>query len=173
MASIAVMAKPKPASNCSARPSNAVAPRSTGCAAVRVIAHGVCQHAVEIETGPPATEKLAGSGLRRCGVEVAAARCSSEGGDAMSRASIGMVIDKLLIDENLHPICARPVGDGRRAVSASFDLTRDDRSLVSDRCWCVVPEKCRDRRPSTEDRASRENARTVCHDTPRATDDEC
>jgi hypothetical protein len=34
-------------------------------------------------------------------MDVAVARCGSEGGDAMSRTGVGTVIEKLLADENL------------------------------------------------------------------------
>jgi hypothetical protein len=67
------------------------------------------------------------------GLDVALAGCSSEGGEAMSQAGVGTVIEKLLTDENLRirfeldrietvaELCLRGV-----------ELTRDEVDLF---CW--------------------------------------
>ena len=65
------------------------------------------------------------------GVDVALGWCSSEGGDAMSRASVGMVIDKLLTDESLRiRFAVDPMETMAALALRGFDLTRDEFDLL-------------------------------------------
>jgi hypothetical protein len=67
----------------------------------------------------------------RSGVDVAVARFGFEGGDAMSRAGVGMVIDKLLTDENLRVRFALDrVDTVAELFLRGFDLTRDEIDLL-------------------------------------------
>jgi hypothetical protein len=67
------------------------------------------------------------------GLDVALARCSSEGGEAMSQAGVGTVIEKLLTDENLR---IRFALDQMETVAElclrGVELTREEVDLF---CW--------------------------------------
>jgi hypothetical protein len=71
--------------------------------------------------------------LRGNGVDVALARYSSEGGEAMSQAGVGTVIEKLLTDKNLR---IRFALDQMETVAElclrGVELTRDEVDLF---CW--------------------------------------
>jgi len=57
-------------------------------------------------------------------------RCRFEGGDAMSRAGVGLVIDRLLTDENLRiQFAFNPVETVAELSLRGFDLTRDEMDL--------------------------------------------
>jgi hypothetical protein len=75
--------------------------------------------------------KSASALLARRGVHVALSRYRSEGGDAMSRVNVGLVIEKLLTDENLR---IRFALDRLETVAElclrGFDLTRDEIDLL-------------------------------------------
>ena len=66
----------------------------------------------------------------------------------MSRTSVGIVVHKLLTDEDLRiRFALDPMETVAELCLRGFDLTRDEIDLsVPDRCWCVVPEKRRQRR---------------------------
>jgi len=71
--------------------------------------------------------------LAQAGVDVALARYSSEGGEAMSQAGVGTVIEKLLTDENLR---IRFALDQMETVAElclrGVELTREEVDLF---CW--------------------------------------
>ena len=69
----------------------------------------------------------------------------------MSRANVGMVIDKLLTDENLRlRFALDPMETVAELCLRGFDLSpQRDRSVLPDGCWCLVPEKRRERRTAT------------------------
>ena len=87
----------------------------------------------------------------------------------MSRASIGMVIDKLLTDENLR---IRFALDRLETVAElclrGFDLTRDEIDLLcrTDAGVWFLRSAVTRRTATLRIAHPRENARTVCHDTP-------
>jgi hypothetical protein len=66
-------------------------------------------------------------------MDVATARCSSEGDEVMSQAGVGTVIEKLLTDENLR---IRFAFDRIETVAElclrGIELTRDEVDLL---CW--------------------------------------
>ena len=79
--------------------------------------------------------------LPRSGVDVAVGRCSCQGGDDMSQAGVGIVIDKLLTDEDLR---IRFALDQIETVAElrlqGVELTRDEIDLFCQtdaRLWFV------------------------------------
>ena len=83
--------------------------------------------------------------LERSGVDIAVTRCGSEGGDVMSRASVGLVVEKLLTDEDLR---IRFALDRIETIAElclrGFELTGDEIDLfcgTDPRLWFLDDQK--------------------------------
>jgi hypothetical protein len=67
------------------------------------------------------------------GLDVALARCSSEGGKAMSQAGVGTVIEKLLTDQNLRiRFALNQIETVAELCLRGVELTREEVDLF---CW--------------------------------------